>query len=311
MRIILLGGTGFIGNRLANLLQPLAQVVVLSRLLPCAESMVANVQYIQGDVANKSDLSSIFREDDYVIFLAYHFVSRTTFTDPFDDMKGNLPMAFSLLDTLRNVSIKKLIYISSGGTVYGECASRSPISELHETNPISYYGITKLAIEKALLMYHHLFDIPVIIARPSNPYGPGQIPNRAQGFIATALSNIHSGREINIYGGNDSVRDYIYIDDLVSGIISLLQDNVQYGSIYNIGSGIGLGNLDAIQFLATELDVPVSSCKINMFPPRYTDVSYNVLDNTRILKTGWSPKVDFEEGLKRTTRWLIDRKENC
>ena len=134
----------------------------------------------------------------------------------------------------------RYLVLSSGGTVYGK-AHHLPIEENHPTNPISPYGITKLAVEKYALMYHQLSGLPIIIIRPSNPYGPNQYGERGQGFIGTAIFRILRNEEIVIYGDRGNVRDYIFVDDLAEGIVAALNHGVP-GDIYNCGTGIGLDN---------------------------------------------------------------------
>jgi UDP-glucose 4-epimerase len=262
------------------------------------------VSYIQGDCSSREFLRKVLRVDDYVIFLAYNSVPKTSFEDPLRDIQENLPLAISLLSVVRDVPVKRLLYVSSGGTVYGPTEADVPIAEDRPTNPISPYGITKLAVEKYCLMHARLFGIPIVIARPSNPFGVGQVPHRGQGFIATAAAKILKGEEIPIFGVNGTVRDYLYIEDLCVAMMLLLEVDSAQGTIFNIGSGIGMNNLDVLQAIAYAAGYEMSDLKLNFLPERHFDVAYNVLDTQRLETLGWRCSTTLEQGLPSTIEWV-------
>ena len=307
MRIVLLGGTGFIGSRLASFCQDSAHVVIVSRHAPAEVDRIAGVEYVQGDCASQDFLRQVLQHDDHVVYLAYNSVPKTSFDDPLRDIQENLPLAISLLSVLREVRVRRLLYISSGGTVYGPTDAETPIAEDHPTHPISPYGITKLAVEKYCEMYARLFGIPVVIARPSNPYGPGQIPHRGQGFIATAVVKILSGEQIPVFGEHGTVRDYLYIDDLCAAMKTLLTSAIEPGRIFNIGSEIGMNNLEVLHAVAKAVGDPPSSLNIDFLPARDFDVTYNVLDSSRLRALGWRRTMDFDKGLATTAQWIRNR----
>ncbi|WP_019429422.1 NAD-dependent epimerase/dehydratase family protein [Limnohabitans sp. Rim47] len=304
MRIVLLGGTGFIGQHFARLFRFSAEIVVISRSRPPAASMLNGVGYIQGDCVSQEFLRQVLQIDDYVIYLAYNSVPKTSFEDPLRDIQENLPLAISLLSVLRDVPVKRLLYVSSGGTVYGPANLECLISELHSTHPISPYGITKLAIEKYCQMYARLFGIPVVIARPSNPFGPGQAPYRGQGFIATAIAKILQGEEIPVFGENGTVRDYLYIDDLCTALKILLDCEIEPGDIFNIGSENGMNNLEVLQSIAKATKIEFSNHKLNFLPARNFDVAYNVLNSEKIKALGWRRMTSLGQGLVPTVKWV-------
>lgn len=306
MRIVLLGGTGFIGRHFASLYRHTDNVVVVSRHLPDDGDRLAGITYLQGDCAQPEFLKQAIRPHDHVVFLAYNSVPKTSFDDPLRDIQENLPLSISLLGALREVRVKRLLYVSSGGTVYGPTDAGQPIGEEHPTFPISPYGITKLAIEKYCRMYARLFGIPVVIARPSNPYGPGQIPHRGQGFVATAAAKILKGEPIVVFGECGTVRDYLYIDDLCTAMYLLLTAEVAPGAIFNIGSEIGRNNLEVLQAVAAASGTPLSDVQIDFQPPRDFDVVYNVLSSTKLKALGWSPATPLDRGLAATLPWLAE-----
>lgn len=303
MRIVLLGGAGFIGYHLSKLLSKNAEVIVISRRLPSSKDRLDGVSYQQGDCGSSEVLKQVIRPGDYVVFLAYSSVPKTSFDDPLLDIQENLPLAINLLTVLREVPIQRLLYVSSGGTVYGHTGSMCPLSEDHPTNPISPYGITKLSIEKYCQMYCRIFGVPVVIARPSNPFGPQQIPFRGQGFVATAVAKILLREEISIFGENGTIRDYLYIDDLASAMALLLRANVAVGSIYNIGASVGMNNVEVLTSIAEVMGLAFSDLHINYLPIRGFDANYNVLATDKLKELGWHPSVGFRVGLSRTVEW--------
>lgn len=304
MRIVLLGGTGFIGRHFADQCRMGANVTVVSRHAPPAEELVDGVTYVQGDCASPEFLRQVLRPGDQVVFLAYNSVPKTSFDDPLRDIQENLPLAIALLGVLREVRVSRLLYVSSGGTVYGPTEVQLPIPEDHPTFPISPYGITKLAIEKYCRMYARLFGIPVVIARPANPYGPGQVPHRGQGFVATAAAKILRGESLAVFGECGTVRDYLYIDDLCTAMRLLLSADIAPGAIFNIGSGQGYNNLQVIEAIAVAAGLSQVDVRIDVLPPRDFDVAYNVLCSDRLRALGWQVATPLDEGLAHTLPWI-------
>lgn len=304
MRIVILGGTGFIGRRFASFCQPSANIHVVSRHVPLDADRLAGVTYVQGDCASSDFLGQVIRPGDHVVYLAYNSVPKTSFDDPLRDIQENLPLAISLLSVLRDVRVQRLLYVSSGGTVYGPTDAEVPIAEDHPTHPISPYGITKLAVEKYCRMYARLFGVPVVIARPSNPFGPGQVPYRGQGFIATAVAKILLGEEIPVFGTHGTVRDYLYIDDLCTAMKTLLVSDIEPGAIFNIGSETGMNNIDVLQAVATAAGCTLSDARLNFLPGRNFDVAYNVLNSSKLKALGWRRTTDLDQGLPATIQWV-------
>lgn len=311
MKIVLLGGTGFIGRHFADLCRATsADVTVVSRRVPPAADLLGGVTYVQGDCASPEFLKHVLRPDHHVVYLAYNSVPKTSFDDPLRDIHENLPLAVALLGVLREVRVRRLLYVSSGGTVYGPTDAHVPIAEDHPTFPISPYGVTKLAIEKYCGMYARLFGVPVVIARPANPYGPGQMPHRGQGFVATAAAKILQGEPLAVFGASGTIRDYIYIDDLCAAMKLLLSADIAPGTIFNIGSGQGRNNLEIIEAIAGAAQVPRSNIRIEFLPPRGFDVVYNVLNSQRLHALGWQAPTPLGEGLAHTLPWVAEQMHN-
>jgi UDP-glucose 4-epimerase len=201
-----------------------------------------------------------------------------------------------MLNCARSRQIKKIIFFSSGGTVYG-IPKHIPINENHPTNPICSYGIQKLAIEKYLYLYECLYGIKYGILRISNAYGPRQRPVHEQGAIAVFLYRMLHKQTIEIWGDGSIVRDYIYVGDIVEAAEMV---NIYNGPerVFNISGGQGFSLNQILDHLAA-----LTGCKpkVNYYPCRQFDVPVNILDNKKALELlDWHPKTDFTEGLKQT-----------
>ena len=298
----IIGGTGFIGSHVVRRLVSKREIIVIGKERIPSRPLPEGVLYCPGNYGNRKFLTGILKDVDDIISLAYSTVPKTSFEDPIRDILENLPASVALFEVASQLAIKKLVLVSSGGTVYGKTQD-VPISETHPTNPISPYGITKLAIEKYAMMFNALKALPVVCVRPANAYGEGQKPFVGQGFIATAMASILRDKEISIFGESGTVRDYIYVTDVASGIVAALEHG-QPGMYYNIGSGIGRSNrevLDAITPFARDAGFEV---RLKILRARDFDVPVNVLDCTKLRdETGWELKVTFEEGIKRAWEW--------
>ena len=304
-RCCVIGGNGFIGQHLIDLLVESGRKVdVVDTVAPLQSRHKVGVTCWQYNRGDKKFLQSILKKCDEAVDLAYSTVPKTSFEDPIQDIKLNLPFGVELFHLAAKTSIRKLIIVSSGGTVYGE-PLKIPICEDHPTNPISPYGITKLAIEKYALMFFHLHSLPVIILRPGNAFGEHQRPFASQGFIATAMASIVQGKKITLFGRMGTIRDYIYVKDIDSGVVSALEKGKE-GSIYNLGSGIGRTNKDVLQTIKPLARVRDLAVRAVIAPHRKFDVSTNILDSTKLrVETGWQIKISFEDGIKKTWDWFV------
>ena len=301
----MVGGGGFIGRSLAELIVRTGgrKIIITGRSNHAKWNLPDGVSYQKVSIDDLTGYETLLDWADEVVDFAYSSVPQTSFDDPIRDVLDNLPFNVALLKLASERCLGKFIFISSGGTVYGPPV-QLPISEDHPTNPISPYGITKLAVEKYGLMYWRSRGLQFIALRPANPYGPGQHGGRGQGFVATAMQQVLDGNQITIFGKNGTIRDYIYVDDLAKGILATL-DYAEAGSILNIGTGVGVDNRQMLDALSLVIGRDGKQLNIKFAPGRSFDVSTNILDSSRLQNiSGWKPDVVLQSGLERTWTWV-------
>lgn len=300
---LVIGGGGYIGHFLvAQLVASGRNVTVLGRSAKPRYEVPLGAKYIAGDFAHKDLICNILNTHQEVIHLAYATVPNTSFENPLADLEQNLPATVQLFAEVARRGLK-LVLVSSGGTVYGEALSL-PISEEHPTKPISPYGVTKLTLESYAYLYAKTHNLQYTCVRPANAYGIGQRPFIGQGFIATAIASSIIGKAIKIFGKSGSVRDYLYVSDVASGIFHALEKG-KLSESYNLGSGVGINNLDVIKIMRPLMLEIACAIEVEHLPERSFDVNINILNSEKLeIDTGWKPLVGFEEGMVKTRNWL-------
>jgi len=307
---LVVGGGGFIGSHLIPklLLSGRKNLSVVGRSVEPRFPLPYGVNYVSGDIGDEQFVRSLMIGCDEVIDLAYSTVPKTSFEDPVHDVLANLPSSVTLIKVACECKLRRFVLVSSGGTVYGN-AAYLPIDEFHLTNPVSPYGITKLAVEKYALMFHHLSSLPVVIVRPGNPFGPNQLGNLGQGFIASAIFALLNNKQVNIFGERGTVRDYIYIDDLAEGLVAALNHGI-VGEVYNIGTGIGSDNKEVLEAIVKISDKSTYPLNLVIQPKRPFDVAANVLSSAKLTySSGWKSKTSINVGLKKTWAWAMQQDE--
>ena len=300
MRVLVLGGTGFIGSHIVDaLVDSDHHVKVVDRTLKYIQTKnPQSVQYTQADYSDSFILSEALLGIDIVIHLVSTTVPGNSNLDPVADIQSNLVNSVKLFQAMKHADVKRIIYFSSGGTVYGN-PSQIPISENHPTHPICSYGITKVAIENYLYMFQELYGFKPTILRPSNPYGPRQGHHGAQGVIGTFMNQIMTNHDINIWGDGSVIRDYIYISDLVDACLAVVNSDVQ--GTFNIGSGCGHSLLDIIGEIER---CTQRKSQVNFDHARCFDVNEMVLDSKLAKnKLAWSPKYTLQQGIRLHYDW--------
>lgn len=300
---LVIGGGGFIGAHLVPLLIASGRrVTVLGRSAAQRTALLEGASYVAGDFGSAALIRPLLAAHEEAVHLAYATVPYTSYNNPLGDLLENLPPTVQMFALAAELGLR-LVLVSSGGTVYGEAAAL-PITEAHSTHPISPYGVTKLTLEKYAHLYAVTRGLDVVCLRPANAYGEGQRPFTGQGFIATAMASALRGEPVCIFGARGTVRDYIHVHDIATGILAALEQG-EAGAVYNLGSGVGRSNLEVIEVMAPLLDEIGCTVRTTHESERPFDVKANVLDSRRLMtRTGWFPSVDFADGLRRTRDWL-------
>lgn len=304
MKTLVIGGNGFIGCHLVDqLLNSGHSVRVIDRYPSRFREPLPTVDYQIGDLGNHGEIAAAVKDIDWVFHLAYTTLPQTSNDDPVYDIRSNIADSVQLFQECRQSNVKKVIFISSGGTVYG-VPKTSPIAENHTTEPICSYGITKLAIEKYLYLFYTQWGLDYVVLRFSNPYGVLQNPRAKQGVIGVFLGAAAEGKPINIFGDGETVRDYIYVTDAARALVCAAeyQPGPSDPRIFNIGAGRGHSLNEIVDEIKKNIDRPVT---VNYQPGRPVDVPSNVLDIKLAEKhLQWSAQTELGAGLKETWNWI-------
>ncbi len=310
MKALIIGGNGFIGSNLADaLLRSGHKVTSFDRYPSRYREADPRINYIYGDFANHGEVEEAVKGIDWIFHLAYTTLPATSNEDPMFDVRSNIIDTLQLLEACRKFSVKKVVFISSGGTVYG-VPQTLPIDEDHPTEPICSYGITKLTIEKYLHLYHHLHNLDYVVARLANPYGELQNPQAKQGAIAVFLGNVLQNKPITIWGDGEVIRDYIYIGDAAEALVKAAEycPDEKEPRVFNIGSGGGQSLNEIVRAIRAAVG---RELEVVHHPARSADVPANVLDISRAKKClNWKPEINLEHGIRKTWDWLCKVSKN-
>lgn len=295
-KVLVIGGSGFIGTNLIKKLVKEGEAVT-SFDLHHSEYPVEGATYISGDFFDDENLERALEGMDAV----YHCLSTV---NPGNSnkrfMQGysrDFVQSVHLFDLCIQKGIK-VIFLSSGGTIYG-VQKNQPIREDAECKPINHYGSVKLCIESVMRTFNTQTHSNMLIARISNPYGPGQDFHKGVGFVDAAVKKTLSHEPIEIWGDGTVVRDYIYIDDVVEMLYALLDYNGDQ-EVFNLSSNEGVSLNQVINSLKALGYTPQVTYKES----RSVDVPAVVLDNEKIRTVYTGPLTSFDEGLEKYTNYL-------
>lgn len=305
-KILILGADGFLGSNLTKSLQKERRYKIIafdlfkdgiSRNLSGFDE---NLVMFQGNFLNREDLKKASRGVEYV----FHYISLTTpgssMNDPLIEVDTNIRGTISMLELCAEEKVKRIIFSSSGGAIYGD-QNKEIYDENDRTDPISPYAISKLTIEKFLEYFKKHHGLDYLILRYSNPYGPGQNIIGSQGIIPIFLNLVYQNKPITIFGNGENSRDFIYIDDLVS-MTKMIFDKKNKYHVYNIGSG---KNYKIKEIIEAIKKVTRKKIKINKLPKRDIDVEKIFLNIGRIKKeTGYRKFISLEDGIEKNWRWI-------
>jgi UDP-glucose 4-epimerase len=299
---LLIGGGGFIGSAIANFLvetNNTNNIVVVGRSEEPRNSLDPRIKYERINADGKAKLELLIRCANVIIDLAGENYPAATELEPSELIKSHVLPAAERMYIASQSAVEKYIYLSSGGAIYGR-VNKLPINEDAALDPISQYGLQKLFCEQYAKFLKLTKDFPVIIVRPSNPYGLGQIGRSPQGFIGVTISAILDRRAVQIFGKNGTIRDYLYISDLVNAMNLLIESDIKNG-IYNLGTGVGYSNVQIMKIISSVMIPLGHKIVVEHLDHRENDVPSNVLDVTKAQADfNWRPTVDIREGVKRT-----------
>jgi len=306
MKVLVTGGAGFIGSHVVDaLISAGYEVVVVDDL---STGNLANLNpaatFYQVDIRSPQ-LAEVFEKErsDYVDHHAAQMDVRRSIADPLFDAEVNVIGSINLIECCRRYGVKRLIYISTGGAVYGE-PEYLPCDEAHPVNPICPYGASKHTVEHYLYMYQQNYGLDYIVLRYPNVYGPRQDPHGEAGVVAIFTGQMLAGGQVVINGDGEQQRDFVYVEDCAqANLMAMTSQNAN--QIYNLGYGRGttvneifttLKNITGYQLAATH------------GPAKVGETRQIYLDATKAQKElGWKPTVDLEEGLQRTADYFKRR----
>lgn len=308
MKATIIGGAGFIGTNLAIYLSKKTEdnITVIDRKASYLETLRSlNLPRVQLKTASFS-LDSNFDEQvkgqDVVYHLASTIIPGTSNQNIPQELDANIVVTAKLLDACVKQKVKKVVFISSGGAVYGKNKS-CPISENEGTFPISSYGVQKLTIEKLLYLYNYLHGLDYRIIRLANPYGPYQRPNGKLGVVTTFVYKALKNGRLEVYGDGSVVRDFIFISDAIRGIKNIVDGENEHRT-FNLGSGKGISINEVIQ---TVKDTIQNNLIVEHIAAREADVPVNYLDISRYENAfGKLSPISLKEGIKRTAKFMQD-----
>ena len=300
MRVTVLGGNGFIGTHVVDAMIAAGHGVrVFGRRAETLRKPLPQVDYRIADMSDSVALGRALKGSDAVVHLISTTHPASAEQDPIADVNGNLIGTMRLLQLMRAAGVQRLLYMSSGGAVYG-IPQVLPTPETHRQLPIGSYGIVKSAVERYVAAAAGK-GLTATVIRPANAYGPRQTGTAGAGFISTALRQLARGEQIRIYGDGAVVRDYLHARDLASLCVMALGS--AEGMTLNAGSGRGRSLLEVV---AAMEQVTGRTARLDFGLSRPVDVPVSILDCTLAKRRlGWTPGVTFEDGLAETWAWVL------
>ncbi len=302
MKVLVTGGAGFIGSQIADsLIESGLKVVIIDDLSTGKKSFVhPKAKFYHLDIRD-SRLKSVFSEErpDVVCHQAAQTCVRKSVEDPINDANINIFGTLDLLKLALTHGVKRIIFSSTGGAIYGE-QERFPADETHPTRPLSPYGITKLAVENYLYYYHAHYDIDYVVLRYANVYGPRQDPYGEAGVVAIFTEHMLSGKSPTINGDGEQTRDFIYVGDVVAANLAALK--FSGSDIFNIGTGEETSINQLFQQIAEFTKAKVE--KITGHAKKGEQRRSVISPQKAIQTLDWQPKTSLQEGLAKTIEYF-------
>jgi len=302
MKILVTGGAGFIGSAIVDrLISQGHDVVIIDNLSTGKEKNIHKAaKFYKLDIQD-TKVEDVFKDEqiDIVNHHAAQIDMRKSVSDPIFDTQVNILGSINLLEICIKYNVKKFIFASSGGTVYGE-QNFYPATENQPTQPICPYGINKLTIEYYLHYYHTLYNLKYVVLRYANIYGPRQDPFGEAGVVAIFINKLLTSQQPIINGDGEQTRDYTYIDDVVEA--NILAMNSDTTGIFNVATGI---ETSVNKLFSIILDIMKVDVKEVHGRAKEGEVARSCLDWTRAKEIlGWQPKTKFEDGIRQTVEYF-------
>jgi UDP-glucose 4-epimerase len=307
MRILVTGGAGFVGSHTVDALVATGahDVSVLDDLSSGKrERLNPHARLHHADLRNADEVRLIMDRErpEVLIHLAAQMDVRRSVAQPVFDAEVNIVGFLNLMESARTKGLKKVIFASTGGAIYGE-QDIFPCNESHPQRPVSPYGAAKLATEAYLFFYKAQYGIDYVAARYANVYGPRQDPHGEAGVVAIFCGLILDGKPCTIFGDGEQTRDYVYVGDVVRANIAALNANVS--GAFNIGTGVETSVNQLYRSLAAAAGTNIEP---TYAPARPGEQSRSVISPGRAMKElNWRPEVPLNEGLKRTFRFFQEQ----
>lgn len=302
MKVLVLGGSGFLGSHIVDKFLAEKHDVSVYDLYPERfRKSPKGIKFITGDFGNVGALSELIGSGfDYVIHCVSTTTPKSSNESPEFDIQSNVIGTLNLLDICVRHGIGKLIFLSSGGTVYGDIGDLNVVDESHAVRPMCSYGVSKLSIEHYLDVYRHLRGLDYVALRLSNPYGERQSPLRALGALTVFLHRTLKKQSVEVWGDGSVTRDFIYVGDVANAVYLAAVNPIS--GVYNVGSGTGLSLREILNHISRVVGVEPS---ITWLASRSFDVPRIVLDAKKLRNaTNWHSGTSLEEGIKITAEWL-------
>lgn len=305
-KVLVTGGGGFVGFSLVRLLAAISpeNVWVVDASPPPADAP-AGIRWSAAGIGSGDEMRQALAWADVVVHCAWRGFPGKDIAAWRNHME-NLNITMVLAELCLELGVNHLIFISSGGTVYGE-ADVVPTPEGAALKPINLYAGSKVGTEVMLSSLCRLGSTKLTILRLANPFGPYQLPWRGQGIISTAIACAMTGAELEIWGDDSPVRDYVYISDVASALYQILADPPATSGTYNLASSVGVSLGECLKVIE---DVVGKAIERRYVSSRGIDVNVSILDGSAMTRDyGWKPQYSFTQGISMTARWLVDNRQ--